>query len=71
VWHSRGIVFAKLCKHENAIECFDEALKINPNHEKAWYNKGFSFWELHKFEKAFECFDKVKEIESNDKIYKK
>ena len=67
-WCDKGAIFAQLGKHLDAIECFNEALKINPNHEKTLYNKGYSFFQLGKGKEAYECFDKVKEIELKDKI---
>ncbi len=31
-----------LGKYQEAIDCFEKSLEINPNKANAWYNKGFS-----------------------------
>ena len=28
-------------KYEEAIKCYDEAIKLNPKNEYAWNNKGY------------------------------
>jgi len=30
-WFLRGLALLNLGKHEEAVKCFDEAIKINPN----------------------------------------
>lgn len=50
-----------------ALECFDFALKLNPNHSKAWYNKGMSLVRLGESkEDALLCFQKAIEINPLD-----
>ena len=40
LWYAKGTALANLGKYEQAIECFDKAIKINPNEPKIWYAKG-------------------------------
>ena len=53
-------------KKEEAIECYDKVLEIEPNDADALYNKGTILDELGKNEEAQRCFECVKEIESSD-----
>ena len=47
----------ELGKCEEAIQCFDEVLKIEPDYFSAWFYKGVSFDNLGQPKKAIECYD--------------
>jgi tetratricopeptide (TPR) repeat protein len=49
-------------KYEEAIQCYDEALKINPNDESVWENKADALGSLDKFEEAIQCYDEALKI---------
>lgn len=50
-----------------ALECFELAIKLNPNHSKAWYNKGMSLVSLGESkDEALHCFQKAIEINPFD-----
>jgi Flp pilus assembly protein TadD len=50
-----------------ALECFELAVKLNPNHSKAWYNKGMSLVSLGESkDEALHCFQKAIEINPFD-----
>ena len=53
-------------KYEKAIECYDKALKINPNDTEALNNKGVALYRLGRHEEAIECYDRALEINPND-----
>ena len=63
LWHDRGISLFHLGKHQEAIECFDRVIEINPENIEAWYNKGLILKNLGEHQEAIECFDRV--IEKN------
>ena len=44
-------------KDGDAINCFDKAIRLEPQHDGAWYNKGVLFEELGKNKEAILCFD--------------
>ena len=48
-----------LGRYEEAIECFDRALEINPNFAEAWNNKGNVLDELGRYEEAVESKGKA------------
>ena len=39
-------------KYEEAIECYDKAIQINPNYSEAFNNKGLALGDLNKYEEA-------------------
>ena len=50
-----------------ALEYFDQAIKLNPNHPKAWYNMGMCLMKLGEAkEEASRCFEKAIEINPLD-----
>jgi len=50
--------FLFLIYHQDkAIECFDEAIKIDPLYYQAWYNKGEVFSSFGKYDEALKCYD--------------
>ena len=52
-------------RSEEALECYDKVLEIEPNDADALYNKGTILSELGKNEEAEKCFTQVKGIESS------
>ncbi|MCB0410618.1 MAG: tetratricopeptide repeat protein, partial [Flavobacteriales bacterium] len=65
VWLKKGITSRCLNKHQEAITCFDKALKIDNKDVEIYYHKGMSLFELNKTEKAIDCFDKALKIDEN------
>jgi tetratricopeptide (TPR) repeat protein len=53
-------------EYNNAIQCFDKAVEIDPNNAYAWYNKGAVLGDLLKHNEAIQCFDKAVEIGPNN-----
>lgn len=46
----------------DAIECCDQALKINPSFAWAWYNKGFALHRLGHKPEARICYERAKNL---------
>jgi len=59
---SRGIELAAEGRREEAIECFNETLRINPLSAGAWYNKGLALYILGRYTEAIKCYDEALEI---------
>jgi Flp pilus assembly protein TadD len=49
-------------KYNEAVECFNKALEIDPKNGMIWTNKGLAVHKLGKYNEAVECFNKALEI---------
>ena len=52
-------------KYEEAVTCYDKAIKIDPKHAEAWRNKGESY-AFVSARKAMICFDRLIEVKPDD-----
>ena len=53
---------------EQAIGCYDQIIKINPNESFAWQLKGYILDRQRKYDEAISCFDKALEIDPDDHV---
>jgi tetratricopeptide (TPR) repeat protein len=66
-WISLGAVLCdKLEDHEEALECFENALRINYLDDFAWYNRGNVLEQLERNEDALACYDIVLKLNPDD-----
>jgi len=63
--YDRGWKLVHKGKYLEAIECFDNILKNDPNSQYAWYLKGRSFFKQDKYSEALLCYDKAIKIDPN------
>jgi len=61
-----GDEYFKEREYKNAIEAYDNYLKLKPKHVKTIYNRGRCYQELGEFDKALEDFNKVIEFDANN-----
>jgi tetratricopeptide (TPR) repeat protein len=52
--------------HQEAIKCYDEALRLNPRLEQAWSNKGVALYYLKQYTEALKCAEQALKINPND-----
>ncbi|CAK61763.1 unnamed protein product (macronuclear) [Paramecium tetraurelia] len=45
--------------YQEAIECYNEAISINPKYAQAWNKKGNTLSDLKQYEEAIECYNKA------------
>ena len=62
-WYNKGNSLDSLEKYEEAIACYDEAIKLNPEDSDVRYGKGYTLKKLGIDEEAEQCFAKAKELE--------
>ena len=62
-WNDKGIALGKLEKYEEAIACFDEVIKLDPEDFAAWKNKGTALKTSGRDEEAEQCLAKAKALE--------
>ena len=54
-----GISFSNLARFNEALDCFNRTLVINPDDSHGWLNKGIILNTLNRYDEAIACFDKV------------
>ncbi len=62
-WHNRGNELNDSDRYEEAINCFNKALEINPKFQDALVEMGKALTVLDRKEEAINCFDKALEID--------
>lgn len=58
----KGVAFASLGKHQEAISCCDRAIKMESENAEVWYGKGLALYHLGKHQEAVVHYDKAIEI---------
>jgi tetratricopeptide (TPR) repeat protein len=61
-WLKKGYSFERKNKHEEAIECYDKALNIEPDLADALDAKGWALANSGKYDEALGCFDNALRI---------
>ena len=61
-WYIKGAALADLEKHEEAIACYDTAIRMDPRNAEVWNSEGVSLEILGRYEQAVKCHDKAIEI---------
>lgn len=64
VWNNKGVTLSRLGKYNEALEAYDQALRIDPDYPNAWNNKGVVLSRLGKYSEALEAFDRALQIRS-------
>jgi tetratricopeptide (TPR) repeat protein len=65
-WCDRGDALAKSGRDQEALQCFDRALAIDPRYVKAWALKGATLGMLDRHEEALKCLDTALAIDPRD-----
>ena len=63
---NKGTALGALGRPDEAVACFDQALKINPRDVEAWNNKGVAFHALGRSDEAVAYFDEALKIKPRD-----
>jgi tetratricopeptide (TPR) repeat protein len=59
-WNAEGTRMLLIWeRYGNAIKCFDNALKIDPQNAFAWNQKGISLSKMKRYREAIQCYDKA------------
>ncbi len=53
-------------EYENAIDLFDQAIRLNPYYASAYNSKAISLDKLKRHEEALVCYEKALELEPNN-----
>ncbi|HMF88255.1 MAG TPA: tetratricopeptide repeat protein, partial [Gemmatimonadaceae bacterium] len=55
----KGQALLNLDQAEQALECFDEILALDPNNTEALLRRGLALERMESWEKALECYDRA------------
>jgi len=62
-WYKKGMdLYYKQGKFQDAIECFDRVIEMDPTHVEAWKEKGICLKEMGRYEEALQCFNRALEL---------
>ena len=66
IWYNKGVILASKEEHGEAIKCFEESIKYDPEHFLPWFAKGTSLSRLKRYDEAIESFDKALQVSPSD-----
>jgi tetratricopeptide (TPR) repeat protein len=58
-WNNKGMVLAYQGKYDDAIQAFDQAIKVDPQYSEAWYDKGYVLAYQGKYDDAIQAYDQA------------
>lgn len=69
-WNNRGDAFQDKGEYEEAIRCYNKALRINDCdiRVRALGSKGNALFVLDKYDEAIQCYDKALDIDERDEL---
>jgi tetratricopeptide (TPR) repeat protein len=56
-WYQRGLFLLEAKHHERALDCFDQALRLDAAQPDVWYTRGEVLANLGQYPEALTCFD--------------
>ena len=56
-YSNRGVIYDDLGQHLQAIEDYDDAIRLNPGYANAYYNRGNAYADLGQHLQAIEDYD--------------
>lgn len=62
--NNKGIVLNLLNNYDDALKCFDKAINLNPDLERAYKGKGDVLRYMGRLEEAIKCYDKSLDVNS-------
>ncbi len=61
-WHSKANALDSLGRHEEAIACYDNAIKCDPHNAECWFNKGLTLKKVGNESEGLACINKGVQI---------
>ena len=60
---NEGIAFGEMDDYDNAIACFDEAIRLDPNFADAYHSRGVAYRDKADLGKAIPDIKRAKELD--------
>jgi tetratricopeptide (TPR) repeat protein len=57
-WNSKANALDAMGRHDDAIRCYDSALKCDPQDAECWFNKGLTLKKLGREDEGMICINK-------------
>ena len=67
-WIARGVTFSSFKRWDEALHCYEHALKLEPQDPMALNNKATALSDLGRYQEALDCYNRV--LETNPKYAK-
>ena len=64
-WINQGVALFNQGMYDDAIKCFDEAIRLDPNLAQEWYNKGDALLYQGKYDEAIQACDEAIRLRRN------
>ncbi len=61
-WNALGNAYYAMDNYDKAMECYNNALKLDPENAEAWNNKGFTYFTLGQMNAAIDSYTKAIEL---------
>ncbi|MCP4373506.1 MAG: tetratricopeptide repeat protein [Deltaproteobacteria bacterium] len=61
-WYNKGAMLAQLGKHQEALNCYEKAQDLEPDHPWTLYGMGTSWFHLKDYDKALYCLEGATQI---------
>ncbi|MBD3879512.1 MAG: tetratricopeptide repeat protein [Quinella sp. 1Q5] len=65
VYNNRGNAYLDLKQYERAIQDYDKAIQLNPNHEMAYNNRGLAYGKLGQKDKEIQDYESAIKLNPN------
>jgi tetratricopeptide (TPR) repeat protein len=65
-WIVRAEHFEALDRYDEAVDCFDVAIKFDPQETYTWEKKGELLSKIERYDEAIQCFDTILKINPRD-----
>ena len=62
LWSSKGVALIALGYYDEAIDCYDEAIRLDPNYTLAWNNKILALDSLGEYDRAIKTYNEAVRI---------
>jgi tetratricopeptide (TPR) repeat protein len=66
--NNKASALSSLQRDNEALECFNKVIEIDPDNFFAWSNKASILFSLDKMDKALECCNKALEINTTEPL---
>ena len=68
-YNNRGVAYLRYKQNERAVENFNKAIELNPNHARSYNNRGIVNHNLKQYERAIEDYNKAIELDPEDAYF--